>query len=263
MAQKDVKPRLESRVIDRIRQLVDKSGRSRAEIGLAVNNDRSFVSGLLTRANPSVPNVVTMARLASELCVSLDFLMCLDDSISVSAGENASAFHAVSARLASDIAQSARRILIARGDRPTFEDVLSWHKQSGGVLTGSSRIENYIDLIEVPNASDQILRPYKIGPQSLAAETLSAPCPAALLKVVETMRAEQRDNLVQSYRAAFHRRSSHPIEDLRVTIPAARQDENFEVDYLAVRLPVKLPLQGRRSGPADFILSFCSPSGVA
>ncbi|MEL6411700.1 MAG: hypothetical protein AAFQ38_14985 [Pseudomonadota bacterium] len=254
---------MDASVIKRISDLVDSSGRSRADLSVSIGRDKSYLSTLLGKENPPDPGATTMRNLAAELCVSMDVLMCVDDQISIAVGEHASDFQKLSAKLASEIATSAQRILAARGQRPKIEDMLQWHKETGGVLTGTSRFEDYVDLIEVPEGDANIVHPFRVGPQSLAAETLQKNDPNLLYKVVEDMPVEQRRKIVESYQAAFTRRGSHPIDDLTVTVPYLSKPGGFDVNYFSVRLPVKVPVHGPSKPPKDFIMSFCSPTTVA
>ena len=254
---------MDSSIIQRISSLVETSGRSKSELSVSIGRDESYLSKLLGKSNPPEPGAVTMRNLAAELCVSLDVLMCLEDPVSISAGDHASDFQKLSAKLASEIATSAQRILAARGKRPKIEDMLQWHKETGGVLTGTSQLEDYVDLIEVPSDGASIVHPYKVGPQSLAAETLQKNDPKLLFRVVENMPVEQRKKIVESYQTAFKQRDSHPIEDLTVTVPYLSKPGGFDVNYFSVRLPVKVPIHGPSKPPKDFIMSFCSPTTVA
>ena len=238
--------------IQRIKTVVDLSGRPLSELSLAAGANRAFLSNLFTKENAPDPGVTKMAKLAAALGVSLDYLLGPTGSMEIQTPEHASAVERISGRLMNDVLAAAQRRMAAEGYEPTMQDIMSWWRSSGGQLTSCGQIEQHFDLIRVPDPSDEIVEPYVVGAHSLAARQLNSNDPNLLKRLVQTMDERQRRDLVRSYSLASRETGRYDVTDHKVTIALPEVGSGFQVDYFRLLLPVKA------GDGNDYVLSFCT-----
>ncbi len=102
---------------ERLLQALDEAGMNRSQLARRVGIDRSTLSQILGREGGRLPRADTAAAMASELHVSLDWLMGLSQQ--------------PSAAQSADIVEQSMEI--ARGDPYSAEVLLAdWHRQAAG-----------------------------------------------------------------------------------------------------------------------------------
>lgn len=236
----------------RISGLAQASGRSLSELSVAIGKDRTFLSVLLGGKRNTDPGVSAMMRLADELGVPLDYLLCRDNRFSVLANETADTVERHAVRLMNEVMQETQRRLAYAAQRPTIDDILQWWRANGGMLCSSAALDPYFDLINVPDQSDQVVVPHKVGPESLASIALKSHEPDRLLKLVEQMSSPARQQLVASYYAASTSPDRFEIALHQINISLNEVGEAFTVDYFRLLLPVKA------GDGKSYVLSFCT-----
>ena len=246
-----------SRVVERLEDVAAASGRSLNELSQVMGGDRTALSSLFSMRKKGlklpVLSSVKLARIASELNVPADFLLCLDDDFQIQAADSSGAAYAqhLSARLYTDIMRWTRKRMISEGANPTIEDVLSWWRSSGGRLGGGNRIEEHIDTIEVPDPNASVVMPVRVGAFSLAARTFGSNDCGLLARHVESLSSSERLALVKSYSAAHEQIGQYSITDHVANISIPEVGSGFSVEYLRLLLKV-VSADGK-----DYVASFC------
>lgn len=242
------KERLSQLSLNRIEYCVKASGLHRSEISEKIGQEQSYISGLLRTGRE--PGATTMRRLALLFGVTSDFLLGFDDEISVVAQTTTDRY---AARLLSDITAAAARLTAANGQRLNFNQILEWWRSSGKTISGSSEIEEQFDLIEVPQQSDDYVKPAKVGKLSMAG-TRVGHSTDSLQRVVWAMPEHMRRRLVASYHDASIRGENYQITPHHMVLEVPEIKAVIPLSYDRLLLPVTSG-DGRR-----FIISHCYPA---
>jgi hypothetical protein len=236
------------------KDLIIQSGRSPAELSVAIGNHRSYLSKLLS-SHSFEPGAFTAQKLAIEIGVSLEHLLGGNDTISVSNDPNyIHEVHKQASNIMTDVMRVAHQRLAASGSAYKDQDILRmllhWWHQQGGILSGHEVFENKFDLINVPDNDDVDVVPQVVGAESLAAQQLRTNDPQALIKLIETFDETSRRSMTQSYIEVATTGRPNLSPAMSVSIPSS---DGFKpsFEYFRLQLPV-----ATRDG-SRFVLSYC------
>lgn len=239
---------------DHWENLIEESGRSAADLSVAIGKHRSYLSKLLV-GKRFEPGAFTAQRLAAELGVTMEYLLGRDDTISVSADPDyREAVHKQASGILEDILRVAHQRLRSSEYVSVGTDMvgalLQWWHQQGGVLAGHDAFESRFDLINVPDPTDMMVIPAKVGALTLACQELGTNDPQALARLVETFDEPTRVDLAKSFLTVSETQRPHLSPVLSVKIPKG-EGQFHEFEYFRLQLPVSTP-----SGD-HFILNHC------
>lgn len=155
----------------RLRAAIDASGMNDSQVSVALNPKApGYVSNLFARR--SSPQIAALASIASVLNVSTDHLLGLTQLVSVRAAETDKELNRISAALS----QAAEIIATNAADDagvPFIDSVLSWYRQSGGVLKSTDDLANYCDVYRLRVEEEIEIEPVHLGSSSVITQTLS------------------------------------------------------------------------------------------
>jgi|GEM_PF-6781085 len=234
--------------------LIDKSGRTPADLSTAIGKHRSYLSKLLS-GKRFEPGAFTAQRLASELRVSMEHLLGRDESLSVSADPD---YRQEVHRQASNVLADVMRVTHERlrssqytsADTDMMGALLQWWHKQGGVLSGHEVFESRFDVINVPDPTSLEVMPERIGAETLAAQQLGTNDPHALTQLIRSFDTETRRELGEAFLDVSKTGVPHLTPVLSISIPLGGE-HHHTFEYFSLRLPVRTPSGDR------FILSHC------
>lgn len=222
------------------------------QIGNAIGKDRSYISSMLKGKEPGA---FTAQRLAVELGVDLNELLQGPSSLTVTPRESYEGqVHHQAAKVISDVLSLAkdgieRRVLSSNSNDMVVLLARWWHA-TGGRIGGHEKFADNVDLIRVPEATDNIVVPSKVGGNSLAAQDLRTSDPSALEALVKTFDATSRALLVKSYLEVSdeNRPTFSPLMTALIPLPDGKC---FEREFFSFKLPVTT------QDNTPFVMSYC------
>lgn len=141
-------------------------------------------------------------------------------------------------KFARDVA-GITQMLLSNEPHPSSRDIVNWLRSTDGRLDESHRLYNYIDVYELVDASDTMLKPIRIAPNGLAAKHLGTEDPQHLCKMMQSMNAKALLSIMNKHITA--RDASEPqtkFESLDVKVPAI--GVRVTQDYFALRDKARL-----------------------
>lgn len=127
------------------------------------------------------PTMGVLVDLANLMEISLDDLVRGRDPLAVSMDPGPiAALHSSSAMFAAYAARHAREALAFRADEPNLEDFIAWYMSHNGNMSDLGRLDQFIDVYDVPDPGSLYPVLFKMGPKSLAARTIGNPSTARL-----------------------------------------------------------------------------------
>lgn len=240
--------------------LILDSGRTKGDLSRAVGKDRSYLPKVLTPNGPE-PSVLTAIKVANEIGVSLERLMCLGGAMTIDPDPSYQrALHEQASHVLSDVMRVAHRRLNAQFEsdrslqgRDFLSVLLRWWNEQGGKLLEHEAIQEKFDLIAVPSPTDETVTPVRVGAESIAASALGTNEVDALRQLVLTFTQEDQRELARGYLEASKTMQPRLSAPIKATLPSKVGDEPRVVEYFRLQLPVT------SSDNSMFILSYCFP----
>ena len=161
-----------------------------------------------------------MVRICSALGITPNEIAGLQDRVTLLSNDtDAQIVSAQAERILSAVTRETYRKLARRGVKPLLDDVLTWWHQQGGQLNNFDRLSEHVDLYVAPEAESSIPEPYRIGYNSLAAQSFG-------VKTAEHLRY------------LFTTFDKQLIERVRVAhVETKRGDPQLSIQEIDVQLP--------------------------
>ncbi|MEL8055946.1 MAG: helix-turn-helix transcriptional regulator [Pseudomonadota bacterium] len=203
-------------------------------------------------AHRPMPGADVMARLAAELGVEANYLLGYAPAPRSIVAEYPAEVAGLIDRFANDLMRAATAKCAGQGTEIGPQDVLKWWRDTGGEVGRGADIEEYFDVVRIPDANDHYVTPIKVGAKSLSAKKIGSSDTNRLLRQVRSWpRSTQRD-LVRVYREirALDCGSSFPVTDMTVKM------EGDPEPYRYWSLRLKASLGGSDSTPVAICFAF-------
>ncbi|MEM8880941.1 MAG: hypothetical protein AAGC82_10120 [Pseudomonadota bacterium] len=159
----------------RIHEAIESSGHTRQSLAKWLDVSIATIdriSGRDARTNQDayrpVPPGDVMAEIAIQTDTDFFYLMDYTDLIHPLVTQYKRQISSLVDLLSKDIMKQATLRCAQQGRKIQLEDVLEWYRVSGGVVGQGHPVEEYVDIVEIPDAGAKIVKPIKVGAQSKA-----------------------------------------------------------------------------------------------
>lgn len=221
----------------RLNEGIQNSTYTKAEICRAVGIDQSVLTKItgpkaLSRENVKRPmmHADTLAKICRLIHVSSDYILGYSDKLGEVQDKYRAEMPGLIDKMYAELWSAVRKKCLISDFRPTVDDVLHWWRDTGGVVGRGDDIEHYMDVVQMPTADTQMIRPVTMGPRSLASRKYNTTDPQYFTKQLESWPQHVHDVIVNGYRELANTGASFTGTAMDVVI------NNETVSYCSLRL---------------------------
>ncbi|QFT93291.1 hypothetical protein FIU86_10595 [Roseovarius sp. THAF9] len=221
---------------DRLKTYIKGSSYDYKALSLEIGQGERYISNLLS--SKSDPGYSSVVKICSALGITPNQIAGLNDQITLAGGEIDNRIVSAQAeRILTSVTREAHRKLSQRGARPLLDDVLTWWHQQGGVLTNFDTLSEHVDLYLAPDEHSRLPEPYKIGHQSLAAQSFGIQTAEHLRYLFTTFDDKLCESVRLAHVEATRGEPKLTIEEIDVMLPGHSFPLRFT--YKRLLLPVR------------------------
>ncbi len=227
-----------------IQERVHRSERRANDICRAIKVDASWLSKFLKPASQTIPNSITLRRLANEFGCSVDDLHRAEPypvttSFQLQRGMASRLLREI--QKLKTLARASEQQLIEMADRPNIMHILHCWLAGGKRLDGSfDQVLQYCDLLEPADDPAQIPNVRHLGPRSLSARALETTDASRLeFHIRQLDRAEileinrEMHSVIETGKVG--------VGDLERSVQAHGGERTHHLRFIRVQLPVTAP----------------------
>lgn len=233
----------------RLDDLIKTAGFNRRSLSLELGEGERYLNGVF--ANRSYPKLPVLIKISHILGLSLDDLVGIGGHMAVKGTDIDDIAGKQAEQLLTQITERVRRKLIARGAKPSTDDVLDWWWQNGGLLSGFENFENVMDIYTAPSKEDTIPNPTHLGADSLAAQSFDIKTSHQLTKILRDLPKPYLKSLVLSQADAAIGKPTITYPKISVSLPKSTTAVNFT--YKRLLLPVR-DISGK-----EYVINYSQP----
>ncbi|WP_135505287.1 helix-turn-helix domain-containing protein [Roseovarius aestuariivivens] len=220
----------------RLKAFIQESPYDYKSLSLEIGQGERYISNLLsTKSDPGYSSVV---KICSALGITPNQIAGLNDQISLAGGEIDNRIVTAQAeRILTAVTREAHRKLNQRGARPLLDDVLTWWHQQRGKLANFDALSEHVDLYRAPEPDSRLPEPFKIGAQSLAAQSFGIQTAEHLQYLFTTFDGKLTESVRLAHVEASHGDPQLSIQEIDVMLPGHSFPLRFT--YKRLLLPVE------------------------
>lgn len=221
---------------DRLKSFIQDSPFDYKSLSLEIGQGERYISNLLS--SKSDPGYSSVVKICSALGITPNQIAGLNDQITLAGGEiDNRVVSAQAERILTSVTREAHRKLSQRGARPLLDDVLTWWHQQGGVLSNFDTLSEHVDLYLAPEPGHKLPEPYKVGHNSLAAQSFGIESAEHLRYLFTTFDQNLSESVRLAHVEATRGDPQLSIQEIDVLLPGHSFPLRFT--YKRLLLPVK------------------------
>ncbi|MEM7731418.1 MAG: helix-turn-helix transcriptional regulator [Pseudomonadota bacterium] len=221
---------------DRLKDEIHKSDYDFKSLSLQIGQGERYISNLLsTKSDPGFSNVV---KICAALGLSPNQIAGLTDEVTLFSEDLDQ--HVVSAqaeKILTAVTRETYRKLSRRGVKPLLDDVLTWWHQQNGLLNNFDKLSEHVDLYVTPDVHSKLPEPYRVGYNSLAAQSFGVQSADHLRSLLTTFDGELVERVRLSHVETSKGEPRLSIEEIDVELPGHTFPLRFS--YKRLLLPVR------------------------
>jgi transcriptional regulator with XRE-family HTH domain len=214
------------------RDMIDRSPwRGRIDdLSEEIGRGRSYLRGLLN--NGVLPKLDILAPMAEALGVTPNELLGYSDLSPTQAD-----------RVAEDIARDIRLSLMKKlsflSPELTGKDIMRWWASNGGRLESCDSFIDRVDLFEEPNIEAGVVQPAKLGPESLAVQSLGMASNDLFQRAISPLGKDFARGVLVAHKTSLDQGAITTFETLDIKHPDS--NETISLKYQRTLAPVYMP----------------------